>query len=289
MAAYCATKAAVESLGDSLRMELAPSGAKVGVAYYAELDTDMTSRGFATKAAARMPIGGHGRLPVAPVVRGDRRDRTRDRAAFATDRLAAVGGCRAAVADARATPRRAAGPRPDRPGARDRAHRGGAAHHAAARPRGVKSLVVALALAFHASDGTRCRRRSRARRRSRRGPRSWSSAPTAATARRSRPARATTPCSSRSAGTGDSGGRFDALGPRTQQDVAEVLRWACSQPWSDGTLGLNGFSASAITVYNSLHLPLPCVKAAVLKSGTHELYRDLIYPGGVSNLSRRRA
>jgi NAD(P)-dependent dehydrogenase (short-subunit alcohol dehydrogenase family) len=67
MSAYCATKAAVESLGDSLRMELAPTGAKVGVAYYAELDTDMTSRGFATKAAARMPIGGHGRLPVAPV------------------------------------------------------------------------------------------------------------------------------------------------------------------------------------------------------------------------------
>jgi NAD(P)-dependent dehydrogenase (short-subunit alcohol dehydrogenase family) len=67
MAAYCASKAAVESLGDSLRMELAPSGARVGVAYYAELDTDMTSRGFATQAAARMPIGGHGRLPVAPV------------------------------------------------------------------------------------------------------------------------------------------------------------------------------------------------------------------------------
>src|SRR3954467_15060074 len=85
-------------------------------------------------------------------------------------------------------------------------------------------------------------------------------------------------------GTGDSDGSFDALGPRTQQDVAEVLRWACAQPWSAGTLGLNGFSASAITIYNSLHLPLPCVKAAVLKSGTHELYRDLIYPGGVSNL-----
>jgi NAD(P)-dependent dehydrogenase (short-subunit alcohol dehydrogenase family) len=67
MAAYCASKAAVESLGDSLRIELRPSGARVGVAYYAELDTDMTSRGFATKAAARMPIGGHGRLPVAPV------------------------------------------------------------------------------------------------------------------------------------------------------------------------------------------------------------------------------
>jgi NAD(P)-dependent dehydrogenase (short-subunit alcohol dehydrogenase family) len=67
MAAYCASKAAVESLGDSLRIELRPYGARVGVAYYAELDTDMTSRGFATKAAARMQLGGHGRMAVSPV------------------------------------------------------------------------------------------------------------------------------------------------------------------------------------------------------------------------------
>jgi NAD(P)-dependent dehydrogenase (short-subunit alcohol dehydrogenase family) len=67
MSAYCASKAAVESLGDSRRLELGPAGARVGVAYYSELDTDMTSRGFATKAAKRMPIGGQGRLPVAPV------------------------------------------------------------------------------------------------------------------------------------------------------------------------------------------------------------------------------
>lgn len=67
MAAYCASKAAVESLGDSLRLELAATGARVGVAYYAELETDMTRRGFATRAAQHMPIGGHGRLPVAPV------------------------------------------------------------------------------------------------------------------------------------------------------------------------------------------------------------------------------
>jgi NAD(P)-dependent dehydrogenase (short-subunit alcohol dehydrogenase family) len=65
MSAYCASKAAVESLGDSLRIELLPTGARVGVAYYAELDTDMTSRGFATEAAARTPLGNH-RL-VAPV------------------------------------------------------------------------------------------------------------------------------------------------------------------------------------------------------------------------------
>jgi predicted acyl esterase len=85
-------------------------------------------------------------------------------------------------------------------------------------------------------------------------------------------------------GTGDSDGQFDALGPRSQQDVQEVLSWACAQPWSAGQLALNGFSASAIVLYNSLHLALPCVRAAVLRSGTFELYRDLLVPGGVSNL-----
>lgn len=51
MGAYAASKAAVEALGNTYRTEVAPSGAKVGVAYFAELDTDMTSRGFGTKAA----------------------------------------------------------------------------------------------------------------------------------------------------------------------------------------------------------------------------------------------
>lgn len=85
-------------------------------------------------------------------------------------------------------------------------------------------------------------------------------------------------------GTGDSDGSFDALGPRTQRDVKQMLRWACRQPWSNGRLAINGFSASAITIYNSLHRKLPCVRAAVLRSGTIDLYRDLIWPGGVSNL-----
>ena len=100
----------------------------------------------------------------------------------------------------------------------------------------------------------------------------------------STPDRPTTTSSSRSAGPATPTGSFDALGPRTQTDVAETLAWACEQPWSNGRLGLNGFSASAITIYNSLHLELPCVETAVLKSGTFELYRDLLVPGGVSNM-----
>ncbi len=57
LGAYCASKAAVEALGDSLRAELRPTGARVGVAYFAELDTDMTSRGFGTQAAAKLTRG----------------------------------------------------------------------------------------------------------------------------------------------------------------------------------------------------------------------------------------
>jgi NAD(P)-dependent dehydrogenase (short-subunit alcohol dehydrogenase family) len=63
MGAYSASKAAVEALGNTLRIELRPSGARVGVAYFAELDTDMTRRGYDTRAARSLPaakwIGRH--------------------------------------------------------------------------------------------------------------------------------------------------------------------------------------------------------------------------------------
>ena len=56
LGAYSASKAAVEALGNTLRVELRASGAKVGVAYFAELDTDMTRRGFGTEAAGKMKL-----------------------------------------------------------------------------------------------------------------------------------------------------------------------------------------------------------------------------------------
>ncbi|MDQ2678197.1 MAG: SDR family NAD(P)-dependent oxidoreductase [Actinomycetota bacterium] len=57
LGAYSASKAAVEALGNTLRQELRPSGARVGVAYFSELDTDMTSRGFDTEAAKALLKG----------------------------------------------------------------------------------------------------------------------------------------------------------------------------------------------------------------------------------------
>ncbi|MEU1425764.1 SDR family NAD(P)-dependent oxidoreductase [Nocardia sp. NPDC005746] len=64
--AYSASKAAVEALGDTLRIELRHTGAKVGMAYFAELDTEMTSRGFGTEAA-RSILGRSTVSGVAPL------------------------------------------------------------------------------------------------------------------------------------------------------------------------------------------------------------------------------
>lgn len=66
MGAYSASKTAVEALGNTLRIELAHTGARVGVAYFAELDTEMTRRGFGT-AAARALTGGGSLTPVTPL------------------------------------------------------------------------------------------------------------------------------------------------------------------------------------------------------------------------------
>jgi NAD(P)-dependent dehydrogenase (short-subunit alcohol dehydrogenase family) len=70
LGAYCATKAGVEALANSLRIELASSGARVGVAYFAELDTDMVRQGFGTEAARRMSEIGPRRRAVTPLETG---------------------------------------------------------------------------------------------------------------------------------------------------------------------------------------------------------------------------
>jgi NAD(P)-dependent dehydrogenase (short-subunit alcohol dehydrogenase family) len=70
LGAYCASKAGVEALADSLRVELAPSGARVGVAYFAELDTDMVRQGFGTAASQRMRESRRNSLRVAPLDAG---------------------------------------------------------------------------------------------------------------------------------------------------------------------------------------------------------------------------
>ena len=54
MGPYTATKAGVEALTDALRMESAPSGARVGCAYFGFIDTDLVKASYAQPAAQRI-------------------------------------------------------------------------------------------------------------------------------------------------------------------------------------------------------------------------------------------
>jgi NAD(P)-dependent dehydrogenase (short-subunit alcohol dehydrogenase family) len=54
MGPYTATKAGVEALTDALRMESAPSGARVGCAYFGFIDTDLVKASYAQPSAQRV-------------------------------------------------------------------------------------------------------------------------------------------------------------------------------------------------------------------------------------------
>ena len=54
MGAYTTAKSGVEALSDALRMELAPSGARVGCAYFGFIDTDLVRAGFALATTQRL-------------------------------------------------------------------------------------------------------------------------------------------------------------------------------------------------------------------------------------------
>jgi NAD(P)-dependent dehydrogenase (short-subunit alcohol dehydrogenase family) len=69
LGAYSASKAAVEALGDTLRIELHGSGARVGVAYFGFIDTDMVNRGMQTRAAEQIPNRRRAVVKPVPLVR----------------------------------------------------------------------------------------------------------------------------------------------------------------------------------------------------------------------------
>ena len=92
MGPYTTAKAGVEALTDALRMETAPSGARVGCAYFGFIDTDLVRAGYAQPSAQAM-TGQIARLHAQPraAVQGDRRDRARHRTALGARVGAALG------------------------------------------------------------------------------------------------------------------------------------------------------------------------------------------------------
>ena len=87
-------------------------------------------------------------------------------------------------------------------------------------------------------------------------------------------------------GTGASDGDFELLGPREVQDGVGLVRWSARLPGSSGRVGCAGesyvglnqlFTAAAIG-------PRSPLKAIFPVTAGNDLYRDLVFAGGIPNL-----
>src|SRR3954466_2958804 len=80
-------------------------------------------------------------------------------------------------------------------------------------------------------------------------------------------------------GFGGSNGCLDWGGPGEQADVVESVKWAASQPWSTGAVGMYGKSYDAVTGLVGVDHQPPGLKAVVAQEPVYDLYRYLYGDG----------
>ncbi|WP_083527623.1 CocE/NonD family hydrolase [Curtobacterium ammoniigenes] len=99
-------------------------------------------------------------------------------------------------------------------------------------------------------------------------------------------------------GGGRAEGSSSLFSDEEAADYAELIRWAGTQPWSNGRVGLLGVSYLAISQYKVAALRPPHLAAICPWEGFTDIYRDFLRPGGIredgfaiiwSALSRRLA
>ena len=85
-------------------------------------------------------------------------------------------------------------------------------------------------------------------------------------------------------GTGCSSGEFDLFSYRSALDGKEVIdKWIAQQPWSDGNVVVFGHSYSGITGMFVASTRPEHLKAVSASGLIGDVYRDIVYPGGVTN------
>ncbi|MGB1556678.1 MAG: CocE/NonD family hydrolase [Oceanococcaceae bacterium] len=74
-------------------------------------------------------------------------------------------------------------------------------------------------------------------------------------------------------------GRADIWG----RDGADVVAWAAAQPWSDGQVGMFGYSFTGTSQLATAAFAGPALKAIAPGNVFPDFYRDLAYLGGIHN------
>ncbi|GCE09917.1 peptidase S15 [Dictyobacter aurantiacus] len=82
-------------------------------------------------------------------------------------------------------------------------------------------------------------------------------------------------------GAGKSAGQHMMhFSPQEHKDVADVIEWAATQPWSNGNIGMIGMSYFAAIQYLAAAQQPPHLKAIFPYLGFTDLYRHFAYHGG---------
>jgi len=84
-------------------------------------------------------------------------------------------------------------------------------------------------------------------------------------------------------GTGCSGGDFDLFSWQSALDGRELIEWIAQQPWSNSRVGIVGHSYGGITGFMVAATQPPQLNAMSVSGLIDDIYRGIVYPGGVSN------
>src|SRR4051812_26459953 len=84
-------------------------------------------------------------------------------------------------------------------------------------------------------------------------------------------------------GAGCSAGAFSLFSEQQAEDGASLVEWIARQPWSNGDVGIYGHSYSATMGLLVAAQRPPHLRALTVDGVMDDLYRDLVYPGGVAN------
>lgn len=68
------------------------------------------------------------------------------------------------------------------------------------------------------------------------------------------------------------------------EDIYDAIEWAGVQSWSNGNVGMLGVSYLAINQYQTAALQPPHLKAICPWEGVSDLYKDMLFPGGVREI-----
>ncbi|MBW1802404.1 MAG: CocE/NonD family hydrolase, partial [Deltaproteobacteria bacterium] len=82
-------------------------------------------------------------------------------------------------------------------------------------------------------------------------------------------------------GTGYSQGQYQLFHPKEHEDGYDLVEWMAQQHWCDGNVGMIGDSYFAMIQYLVAEQQPPHLKCIAPFDGATDLYRDIIYQGGM--------